>query len=77
MGQLEPINHLQRVIIVSYLKPYSCVQINCFTGEYLINRITDIKKINLKYTWRLNHQLKSEYYKINSDFKIDCLWFDV
>ena len=28
MGQIELFNHLQRIIIISYLKPY-----NCWTGR--------------------------------------------
>ena len=29
MGQIERFNHLLRIIIIEYLKPYSCVQIIC------------------------------------------------
>ena len=40
---LIPINHLLRIVIITYLKPYSCVQIIHITQEYLINRITNVK----------------------------------
>ena len=29
IGQIELFNHLQRIVIIYYLKPYSCVQIIC------------------------------------------------
>ena len=41
MGQIELFNHLQRIIIISYLKSYNCVQIIYITLEYVIN--TNIK----------------------------------
>ena len=43
MCEIELFNHLLRIIIINYLKPYSCVQIIYITVEYLINRITKVK----------------------------------
>ena len=43
MCQIELFNHLLGIIIISYLKPYSCVQIVHIRSEYLMNRITNIK----------------------------------
>ena len=47
-GQIELLNHLSRIIILSYFKPYSCVQIICIRLEYLINRIANVKLQYLK-----------------------------
>ena len=38
-GSMKLFNYLLRTIIISYLEPYSCVQIIYITQEYLINRI--------------------------------------
>ena len=40
MGQMEMFNHLIKIIIIGYLKPYSGISIRY---EYLINRITNLK----------------------------------
>ena len=36
ISQIELFNHLQRIIIIRYLKQYNCVQIVCIRSEYLI-----------------------------------------
>ena len=43
MEQIELFYHLLRIIMISYLKPFSSVQIIYITKEYLINRITDVR----------------------------------
>ena len=43
MGQIKLFNHLQWIIIISYLKPYSCVEIIYITLEDLINRTSYVK----------------------------------
>ena len=43
MGQIEFFNHLLRIIIISYLKPSSYMQIVHIRQEYLSNRITNVK----------------------------------
>ena len=36
MSQIELFNHLLKIIIISYLKPYSCLKNVCIREEYLI-----------------------------------------
>ena len=36
-------NHLQWIIITSYLKPCRCMQITCIREKYFLNRITNVK----------------------------------
>ena len=43
MGQIELFNILLMIIIISYLKPYSRVQIIYIPKEYLINKITNVE----------------------------------
>ena len=43
MGQIELFNLLLRIIIISYLKPFSCVQVVGIRLEYLIDGITNIE----------------------------------
>ena len=44
LDQVELFNHLLRNILISYLKPYSCMRIIHYTMEYLINKITNVKQ---------------------------------
>ena len=43
MGQIELFNHLQRIIIITYLKTYCSAQSICIKQEYFVNRITIVK----------------------------------
>ena len=45
MSQKELFKHFLRVIIISHLKPYSCVQIMYMIFEYFINRIINFKHL--------------------------------
>ena len=52
MGQIELFNLSFKISIISYLKPYSCVQIICIRWEYLINKNTNVKYQYLKpFKW--------------------------
>ena len=44
MDQIEMINHLQKLVIFSYLRPHSFFHIIYITQEYLFNRIIRVKK---------------------------------
>ena len=44
MAQIELFNHLRRIILISYLKPYTYAQSTYFTKECLINKISDVKQ---------------------------------
>ena len=43
MDPIELFNHFQGIDIISYLKPYSCVQIIYIILEYLIDRIINVR----------------------------------
>ena len=43
MSQIELFNHLLRIIIISYFKLYSRMQIIYITQEYVIKRIINAK----------------------------------
>ena len=43
MNQKERFNHLQRIVILDYLKKYNYIQVTYIIKEYLINRITNFR----------------------------------
>ena len=48
IDQTEQFKYLKRVIIIRYLKWYSCVQVIRIWWEYVMNRITKVKSQYLK-----------------------------